>query len=122
MQRDARGHPDEVLEEQGYHCITANHADSALTVLETVRPALITLDLGLAGVSGQTLLMMLRAQEATQTIPVIVVSAERVIEPSLRAATQAMLSTPFDLDRLVSTVQRVLGAPEGDGQKQVSGA
>lgn len=112
----------EVLEEHGYHCMVANGADAALTVLETVRPALITLDLGLPGVSGRTLLMLLRAQEATSDLPVIIVSAERVIEAQLRANSQAVLAKPFDLGQLVATIQWVLGAYEGGEHERAVGA
>jgi DNA-binding response OmpR family regulator len=98
----------DVLEEHSYRCVTVSSADSALTALETLRPALITLDLGLPGVSGRTLLLLLRANAQTRDIPVIIISAERVIEHHLRAASQAVLAKPFDIDQLVVTIQRAL--------------
>lgn len=105
----------DVLGEHGYHCTHVDGADGALRVLGTIRPALITLDLGLPGVSGRTLLQLIRAQEGVSRIPVVVISAERVIEAQLCDASQAVLAKPFDVDQLVATIRRVLaehGPPE----------
>lgn len=111
----------DVLGEHGYHCTHADGADGALRVLSTLRPALITLDLGLPGVSGRTLLQLIRAQEEISRIPVVIISAERVIEAQLRDASQAVLAKPFDVDQLIATIQRVLAEPGPREQEQAVG-
>jgi DNA-binding response OmpR family regulator len=98
----------EVLEDHGYRCITAKDANVALRLLETARPALITLDLGLPGVSGRALLELIRARETTCDTPVIVISAARIIDRQVRAASQAVLTKPFELEQLVATVRQAL--------------
>lgn len=111
----------EVFSEHSYRCLTANTADAALRLLERVSPALITLDLGLPGVRGHILLQLLRANAHTRNIPVVIVSAERVIEANVHAACQAVITKPFDLDDLVVTVREVLGANSAGEQTRELG-
>lgn len=106
----------DILEDYGYYCVTAGGADDALQLLESLSPALITLDLGLPGVSGRTLLQLLRADGRTRNTPVVIISAERVIDASVRAASQALLAKPFDVDRLIDIVEQTLQAAPADGQ------
>lgn len=98
----------EVLESHSYRCLTATNADEALRQLETVSPALITLDLGLPGISGRTLLQLIRAREATAATPVVIITAEPTIEAQLRGKSQAIIRKPFELDLIVATVERLL--------------
>lgn len=105
----------EVLQSHGCRCVIAGSADAALRLLDTIRPELITLDLALPGISGRTLLQLIRADERLGDIPVIIVSAECVIEGQLRAASQGVVCKPFDVDELVATVQRVLAAGGSGG-------
>lgn len=114
----------EVLEEEGYRCVTASSAPVAFGLIDSAEPALITLDLGLPGVSGAAMLYRLRANPRTRDLPVIIVSAERVIEAQLRASSQAVVIKPFDLDLLVATVRRVLGLahPAERGHERGAGA
>lgn len=111
----------DVLTEEGYRCVTAKSVAGALQLLENVTPALITLDLGLPGVGGGILLHRLRANVLTSAIPVVIISAERVIETQLRAASQAVIAKPFGIDQLIATVRHVLDAGAGEQAQDLGG-
>jgi adenylate cyclase len=100
---------EDVLVDYGFRVTVATTGDEAFRVLETVRPTLITLDLGLPGINGRRLLRMLREDAATAAIAVIIVSAELAIEPALRTLAQAVLPKPFTLDQLLEAITGVLG-------------
>jgi DNA-binding response OmpR family regulator len=98
----------ELLEDHGYSCMTAGSADGALRVLDAVRPTLITLDLGLPGVGGGLLLQLIRSRTELSAIPVIIISAERIIDDRLRKLSRAVLTKPFDVDQLLITTEGLL--------------
>lgn len=104
----------EVLHEHDYRTVVAENANAAMQVLESVQPAAITLDLGLPGINGITLLRLIRAEHPRDQLPVIVVTAHPHIDPYLRDEAQAVLTKPFDLDRFVSAVINIAGEPGHD--------
>lgn len=101
---------EDSLVDYGFHVRLATTANQAFQVLETVRPALITLDLGLPTISGRRFFHLLRQNPATTAIAVVIISAERVIEPALQTLAQAVLPKPFTLDQLIETITGVLVA------------
>lgn len=88
----------------------AASADAAAARLSEARPALMTLDLNLPGVSGQALLERLRREPALRDLPVIVITSQLPVEHEVRALAAAVVEKPFDLDELLAAVSRV--APE----------
>ena len=69
------------------------------------RPDLILLDLHLQDVSGYTVLERLRADDATATIPVIILSADTTrssLERALAGGATDFLTKPIDADRLLA--------------------
>jgi PAS domain S-box-containing protein len=74
-------------------------------------PALILLDIQMPEMDGFEVLGQLRAREATRSIPVIAVSANALqtdIDAALAVGFTDYLTKPLELDRLLSTVARVL--------------
>lgn len=111
----------EVLHEHGYHTLIADDANAAIEALQTVRPAVMTLDLGLPGINGITLLRLIRAQYAPEHLPTVVITAHPHIDPYLREQAQAILIKPFDLDRLVNILAGVINLAAGGAQSVVGG-
>jgi DNA-binding response OmpR family regulator len=85
-------------------------ADAAAASLSEARPALMTLDLNLPGVSGQALLERLQREPALRDLPVIVITSQLPVEHEVRALAAAVVEKPFDLEELLAAVSRV--APE----------
>lgn len=93
---------------EGYQVVLAASGDVGLVALATVRPDLVTLDLDLPGISGAVVLKMLREQEATKDLPVVLVSAKEAIPPEVQAQVQAVVRKPFDVDELLAVVRSLL--------------
>jgi len=100
-----------VLEDSGYHIVTAYDGEEALRLARERVPDLITLDLGLPGrMDGREFLRRLRHDPATQGVPVIVVTG-MWYDPSREDKVEAVLGKPFDVAELEDTVRRVLSLP-----------
>ncbi|MCP4622124.1 MAG: response regulator [bacterium] len=63
------------LEGRGYHLLIAKNGESALTIVRKAGPDLILLDIMMPGMNGFEVCRRLKADPATQEIPVIFLSA-----------------------------------------------
>jgi len=100
----------EVLSERGYVVSCAADGLAALAELaELPAPSVILLDLAMPVMDGWTFRAEQRRDPRLADIPTIVLSASLDADPrSLDGLDPAaMLSKPFDLDRLLDTVERV---------------
>jgi two-component system OmpR family response regulator len=101
----------DALRIEGYEVREAADGSMGLTLLREWRPDAIILDLMLPGVSGFGFRTGQLADPATAAVPVIVFSAQRNVEAwaeSLQA--DAIIPKPFELDELLATVRRLVGA------------
>jgi PAS domain S-box-containing protein len=64
-----------VIERGGFDVTRAHDAEGALEMLDAVRPALMVVDLGLPGLSGEALIERVRARGGLTRIPIAVFSA-----------------------------------------------
>lgn len=99
----------EAMELDAHH---AGDADAALAYLESHRPDLILLDIGLPGKSGWQLLEMIREQVTRDHIRVIVATAFG--DPANRLVgklqhVDAYLQKPYEFAQLKKVVGEVLG-------------
>jgi CheY-like chemotaxis protein len=77
-----------------------------------LRPDLIALDLHLPDISGETVLTLLRSDERTNDIPVVILSADatrRQIDHLLAIGAAAYLTKPLDLMHLLSIIDQHIG-------------
>jgi len=87
--------------------LSAMHAGLGIELAVQHRPQLILLDLHLPDLPGEQALGRLKAEPATQGIPVVILSAdatERQIERMLARGAAAYLTKPLDLPRFFETV------------------
>ena len=101
------------LRKAGYETAFATDAISAISAARRESPDLIVLDLGLPGGEGYTVMERLRAIASLGWVPVVVVSARDPAanrERALEAGAKAFLAKPIDMDELLATVERELGA------------
>jgi len=85
-----------ILQEEGYKTYTALNAKEAYASIDKFKPDLILLDLLMPQVSGFDILERLKAFPDTSEIPVIVVSAKRIL---IYAKTWGLLI--FSLNQLI---------------------
>jgi CheY-like chemotaxis protein len=98
-----------ILEDEGY---AVNALDDGRKVVEHVRqnrPDVITLDIGLPGMSGSAVLDDLERDPVTAGIPVIVISGHtrKLGEPDREHATR-VIAKPFYITQVVDEIERVL--------------
>jgi CheY-like chemotaxis protein len=98
-----------LLEDEGYRVLAAGNGLEALTVCDEVLPSLILLDLMMPKMDGITFVEMLRRDHATLP-PVLVLSAsQRAPQQVRQMGVAGYLAKPFDLDELLSAVERLVG-------------
>ncbi len=98
------------LEDEGFAVETAADGREALRRAELRRPALVILDWGLPGLSGEGFASLLRTAHG-DSVPIVLITADgRAAEKARRVRAQDYLHKPFELDDLVSMVRRGLDA------------
>ena len=99
------------LETNGFEAKGFSDSDSFWKAIHTERPQLIMLDIMLPGENGIEILKKLRAQKATQDIPVMMATAkgteyDKVI--GLDSGADMYLVKPFGMLELVSNIKALL--------------
>ena len=105
-----RGFVVEALRDEGYPVRVARDGAEAITALREGAPpperlCLVLLDMMLPKADGVDVLRALA--DLVAYVPVVAMSADRARLSEARAAgAQATVAKPFDLDRLIDTVER----------------
>jgi CheY-like chemotaxis protein len=101
------------LEHAGFHVTVMETATSALGYVSEHLPDVIVLDLMLPDMNGADLARYVRKQEASQHIPVIIVSGATGgfhANQAMESGVDKFLSKPVGVDELVRAVGQVLSA------------
>jgi len=100
------------LETRGYPMTVAHSGDEALALFETIRPAVVLLDVMMPGRDGwEVCPMMKQHPELGRTVRVIMVTALDEWQDkreALQIGADDYVEKPFDLPTLAATVQRNL--------------
>src|SRR6266436_4104058 len=102
-----------ILSDEGYAVRMANDSESALAAVRARKPALLILDIWMAGggMDGLELLDLVKTLDAD--LPVIMISGHGNIETAVSAIKRGayeFLEKPFKSDRLLLVVERALEA------------
>jgi twitching motility two-component system response regulator PilH len=103
-----------LFEEEHYNVTTTNYVPRTFEQIAALRPDAIVLDLVVVDRAGWELLEQLAKEAATQAIPVVITSTdqrlldEAAADPA-RYGGRAHIVKPFDLEALLTTVQRLIG-------------
>ena len=100
------------LEIRGYPISVAHNGDEALAMFETVRPALVLLDVMMPGRDGwEVCRLMKQNPELGRSVRIIMVTALDAWDDkreALQLGADDYVEKPFDLPSLAKTVQRNL--------------
>ena len=92
-----------------YALNTASNGREALEKVGRVQPVAILLDLSMPEMDGDEVLRRLKADPATEPIPVIIISSEASrAESCLAMGAECFLAKPFRADELLSAVENAL--------------
>jgi two-component system, cell cycle response regulator DivK len=105
---DTRDLYAEYFKFKGARVLTAADGLSALAVLQQERPDVVVLDLAMPGVTGWDVIRRMKADAATCSIPIVVLSGQSARESACEAGADSYLSKPCIPDVLMDEVTRVL--------------
>jgi CheY-like chemotaxis protein len=102
------------LEARGYPITVAHSGDEALSLFERVRPALVLLDVMMPGRDGWEVCRVMKQHptlgRSTRVIMVTALGEWEDKRTALQTGADDYVEKPFDLPKLVTTVQRNLAA------------
>lgn len=99
------------LERAGFQVIEAEDANRALIQIRNKLPDLILMDWMLPGMSGRHLVEQLRADPATQSLPIIMLTAKAEEADKLEGFTAGVddyITKPFNVSELTARVKALL--------------
>ena len=100
------------VERAGYRMVKATNGREALERVRDSSPQLVLMDVMMPEMNGLTVLARLRADPATQKLPVIIMTANAqrfTREEAEAAGVSAFLTKPFSPTQLMSEIRRQLG-------------
>jgi DNA-binding response OmpR family regulator len=102
---------EQALADLGYDTIRATNGQEALDTVATDAPDLILLDVMMPGMDGFTVCRLLKAQEETRLIPIVIMTAlgaraDRI--PGIQAGADDFLTKPVDEAELVARIETAL--------------
>lgn len=87
----------------------SRNGSEAISLAQQIQPQLITLDLGLPGMSGWEVLRTLRADGATRAIPIVAISAHvGEVDASFQEQVARVIPKPFYLSDVVDAIEEIL--------------
>ena len=96
----------DVLRDEGYAVATATDGRAALAALAREPVDLVLMDVMMPGLDGRAACLAMRAQPNGAAIPIVLVSA--TADPADLGGASAFLPKPYDLERLLALVARLL--------------
>ena len=108
---DVAGVMQRILARGGYEVQVAADGFAAGTLLGTFLPAIVTMDLGMQGLSGIEVVRQIRANPKLSGLRILIVSAmpPKEVEEALAAGADDALSKPFEAKALLDKVGRLAG-------------
>ncbi|MDY6795795.1 MAG: response regulator [Actinomycetota bacterium] len=101
-----------ILEKHGYQVAGFTESQEIVSRLESIKPALILLDLMMPHVDGIEVYNEIKSREDINEIPVVIISAMKraveEIEKEGKIKVEACLVKPFTIGELLDTVKSVL--------------
>jgi len=103
-----------MLRHAGYDVILAENGHEGLEFGRTRAPHLVLMDLSLPGIDGLEVTRLLKADEATRTMPIVALTAHALPADRVRAleaGCDAYLAKPIAPPAVLAEVRRLIGPP-----------
>lgn len=100
-----------LLDIGGYEVVLARTGEEALAILSERTPAVITIDIGLPGMSGLEVAQHVRRTVATRAVPIVAVTGwggQQDVARALAAGCDAVLLKPCAPETLHAEIRRLL--------------
>lgn len=96
----------------GYQVVEAENAAKARTLVQTIRPDLILMDINMPDVDGYTLTNELKMMPNLMGVPIVAITANVMKgdrERTLSAGCDGYIEKPIDVDRFQEQVEQFIG-------------
>lgn len=100
------------LESEGYKTTQASNGRQGLDYLSTIHPDVVICDVMMPILDGREFCKKMQANSNYRSIPIILMSAAVKSLKQSECHYAALLDKPFDLDKLLTTVEQVLTIPQ----------
>lgn len=103
-----------VLAKSGYDVLTADSGMEGLMLAQSERPAAILLDIMMREMDGWEVLKLLKLDDQTRDIPVIILSARVEPKDKIRGLQEGAIdyvTKPFAVREILEKVAAILGQP-----------
>lgn len=95
----------QILEVEGYECLTAMNGREGLELAKTEPPDVVLMDLMMPVMNGMDAIRAIRRDPSLHSCKIIAMSAGRnLLEMSHELEADSVLGKPFDLDALIADV------------------
>lgn len=104
-----------VLTSNGFEVVTADSGMKALMLADDASPDAILLDVMMGEMDGWEVLKLLKLDEKTRDVPVIILSARTETHDKIRGLQEGAsdyITKPFSVKELIERVGRVLDASD----------
>ena len=101
------------LERKGYEVVIAVDGQAGIDMASSTTPDIILMDLSLPVIDGWEATRKIKADPATQSIPVIALTAHAMAgdeQKALQAGCDDYDTKPIDLKRLLGKIENLLGS------------
>ncbi len=108
-----------ILRSRGFSCELAVTGREAVAKARAFRPGLILMDLSLPEMNGWEATRALKADPAVAGIPVVAVTAHAMVgdrETAIAAGCAECVTKPYELEELVSVVERYIGPAQREAK------
>lgn len=106
-----------VLERSGFQALTAPNGTDGLIKAHVEKPELILLDIMMEGMDGWETLRLLKVDEKTRDVPVIILSARAEPKDKIRALQEGAVDyiiKPFSVVESLEKIHAILDTGEDD--------
>jgi DNA-binding response OmpR family regulator len=99
----------EVFSYEGYDVVVAEGTEDIISLVDHHKPDLLVLDYILNGINGGELCHLVKVNQTTCTLPVVIMSAyPRVLQSLGTYGSNEFIAKPFDLYDLVNKVSQLI--------------
>ena len=99
----------DLLNEEGYEVAGLNYTPSIIESVLQHKPDLVMLDFLLPGINGGELCHEIKSNQATHSLPVIILSGyPRLIESLGNYGSDGFIAKPFNMDAVIHMVENCL--------------
>ena len=103
-----------ILTYYNYSVRTSSSLSVTNHLLRTTTPSMILMDMLLSGADGREICRLLKGQDDTKHIPIVMISAHPDAEVTCKAAgADDFLAKPFDIDDLLGKIRKHLTVAGG---------